>query len=174
MFTSHLSEISITRNEPNQDFDAEEASRKVGRRFARLAEKIILNSWIKEPKPEKRAQAHARIRQLIEFDERMRSVKGFLAEWNRWRKLYFDLPAQEPKTKGQLTVIEDAVAFANEKELKLPILLGAVHKAFQKRKYRPNYHEVMLHGLEYYARYYDDVIADLDRMEYEEISSERV
>lgn len=104
----------------------------------------------------------------------MRTVKDFMVQWNYWREFYFDLGPIQPKTKAQLTVIEDAIEFANKNDLKLPILIGAVHKAYLKRNFRPSYNVIVAYGLEYYDRYYDDIISDLDRKEYEDAASLRV
>lgn len=117
--------------------------------------------------PDRRKKAEEKIRQLIEFDERMRNVKEFMNEWNRWRKFYFDLPPTMPKNKAHMTIIENSLTFATENNLNLPILLGTIHKAYQKRKFMPAYTEICAHGLAHYARYSDDVVADLDRAEYE-------
>ena len=103
----------------------------------------------------------------------MRTVKDFMVQWNYWREFYLDLGPIQPKTKAQLTVIEDAIEFANKNDLKLPILIGAVHKAYLKRNFRPSYNVIVAYGLKWYEQFYEDILSDLDRAEYEEKSSDR-
>jgi len=141
--------------------------------ISRLAEKIVYKDCLKNPQMDRRAKAEQRIVELVEFDERMKTVKNFCTEWNKWREFYFDLSPILPKNKNQLTMIETAIAFTHENNLKLPMMIACVHRAFQKRNYRPNYNEIMTHGLDYYERYYDDVIADISRAEYERDSLNR-
>jgi len=88
--------------------------------------------------------------------------------WNYWRNFYCGATPIHPKTKGQLTCIENIIELAYENDLNLNILIGVTHKAFTKRRFNPNFTEVLARGIDYYESLYDQVIADTDRVEYEE------
>lgn len=170
MFTAHLAEISVTRNEPPGSFDHAKAARQLAQLFKSIAERVVTADLLKKPNKERRANAEQKIRDSIEKEERMKTVKEFMESWNRWRLKYLGLQPTHPKTKGQLTSIERAIEFAASKDLDLNILIAVVHKAFVKRKFRPNFYLVEQQGEELYERYYTDVMADIDRESYEEDS----
>jgi hypothetical protein len=109
-----------------------------------------------------------KIRALVEFDQRFKSAKEFLQMSNYWRNFYLDATPIYPKPKGQLTCIENIIEMAYESHLNLNILIGVTHKAFIKRRFNPNFTEVLARGIDYYESLYDQVVADTDRAEYEE------
>lgn len=105
---------------------------------------------------------------MVETEERFKSVRGFMILWNKWRAFYFGLPDIQPKTRGQLTSIENAIEFCNENELSITMMIACVHKAFEKRRLRPSYSVIVSQGEEIYNVFYDLVIADIDRNDYVE------
>jgi hypothetical protein len=174
MFNPHLADISVARQEPGSDFDAKKAHREVLRQFALIAERAVTKDLLQAPKTkEQKKRAAKRIDDQIENEARRGAVAGFLDEWNRWRKFYFDLDPMEPKSKGQLTRIESAIQFCNEHKYHLPMLIACVMKSYEGGPFRPNFDAIVKRGEELYERNYDAVMADVDRAEYEETSSHR-
>ena len=173
-FSPHLSVISMQRSEPtNLDFETQ--TKKLTKKFSDLAEKIVLTSYLKaEDLTDRKQQAEEKIKGMIEFDERLKSVKKFLEQWNSFRHFYFGLDELVPKNKNQLTMIENAIAYANKNDLKIPMLVACVHKAFVKRKFMPGFQEILFRGVEHYERYYDGVMADIGKASYEENARNRV
>jgi len=173
MFSPHLASIQIDRAEPSKNFDAEKSHLEVARRFDALAQKIVLRDNLKKRVDPKRSKkANEKIKKMVETDERMKFTKNFLNTWNHWREFYFQLPAIEVKTSGQVTLIENAIDFAKEKEMDLNILIACVHRAYQKRKFKPSFQEIITRGEEHY-QLYDDVIADIEKDEYERKSMDQ-
>ena len=169
MFAPHLAKISVNRSDPGQLFDADNASKQLARRFADLAEKIVQKDVLATPPtPKARRDADKKIRKMIETEERFKSVKGFMIEWNRWRAFYYDLGEIQPKNRGQLTSIEKAIAFCNTEDYNLTMMIGCIHKAYSWRTVRPSYSNIVSYGTDHYAKFYDEVLADIDRAEYQE------
>lgn len=81
--------------------------------------------------------------------------------------MYLNAAPITPKNKAQLTSIERAIEFAKERDLDLNILIAVVHRSSKKRKFRPHFNMIEQHGEELYERFYDEVIADIDRWQYE-------
>ena len=174
MFSSCYAEISITRKEPDQTFDSEDAAKQVARRFAELATSIITKSILKAPAdPNKISKAENKIRKAVEFDVRMGHIKGFMELWNKWRGFYLDLPPIHLKNSGQITTIEKAIDFCEAHGFRLTMMIAAIHKAHAKRTMRPNFNMIVLYGEEHYDSLYDDVIADIDRADHERKCLER-
>jgi len=169
MFAAHLSEISIDRKDPGQLFDADKASRQLARKFADLAAKIVQSSSLAAPPtPKARRSSEKKIRTLIETEERFKSVQGFMKDWNKWRAFYFDLGEVQPKSRGQLTSIENAVEFCTTGEYNLTMMIACIHKAYTRRTMRPAFNAIVAYGADLYEKFYDEVLADLDRADYEE------
>lgn len=146
----------------------------MARKFARIAEKIVSQSLINAPvDPKKKAKAEDKIREAIEKDERMKGVRKFMEFWNEHRLRYLNLDPIWPKNKGQLTMIENSIIFAQELGLKLYILIGCIHKMYEKRRVRPGYNAIILYGEDAYDHFHDAVLSDLDREEYEEQAAMR-
>lgn len=174
MFVPHLAEIQIDRKEPVRGFDHEKAARQLVEQFRRIAERVVQKDLLKRPNKDRRKAAEKRIRDSIETEERMKTVKEFVERWNYWREKYLSATPIQPKTKSQLTSIERAIQFAEEKEFDLNILIAVIHRTHQKRKFRPGFNAVVQYGEELYEKFYDDVIADIDRWTYEEDSYSRL
>ena len=81
--------------------------------------------------------------------------------------MYFHLDPIQPKNKQQIATIENCIAFAKEKNMKLNILIACIHKMYEKRRVRPNYSSVIAYGEEAYELYYEKVLSDMDREDYE-------
>lgn len=162
--------IQCNRKEPPPGFDVEKASKRVRDKFNVLAERIVLKSWLKNPKHRK--STADRIKREVEFDARFVQTKEFVGLWNTWRLMYYGLDPISPKNNGQLTAIENAIAFAKEKGFDLNMLIACVHRGYKKRKYRPGFTVIVTEGEEYYGRFYDDVLADIDNRDYEAMASE--
>jgi hypothetical protein len=146
----------------------------VARRFAELAVSIVTKSILKAPvDPGKKSKAEIKIRKAVEFDERLKHVKSFMEQWNRWREFYLELPPVHLKNSGQITTIEKAIDFCEAHGFRLTMMIAVIHKAHQKRTMRPNFNSIVLYGEEHYAGMYDDVIADVDRADHERKSLER-
>lgn len=173
MLTSpHLVEIRIIRKEPGSTFNSKAAARILAEQFSVLAERIIAKGILKKPAcPKNRKRAEDKIMDLVETDERLKTVKFFLESWNKWRDFYFDLPALEIKTKSQLTSVENAIAFINEHGLNMQLMIAAVHRAHRHRKFRPNFNTITHLGIECYDEHYDYVMADIDERNYVERAS---
>lgn len=173
MFSIHLAEVCIPRKEPRQDFDAQRASVEVARRFSRIAERVVQKALLKSATSTSRKSAEDKIRDMIESEERLRTVKSFLELWNKWRYFYFGLEPLNPKNKGQLSMIEGAIEFCELRDLNLNMMIACVHKAHEKRKLRPNFNAITSYGEEFYDRFYDSVLNDIDEVEYRERSMKR-
>lgn len=175
MFASHTAQITVVRKEPSQEFDPDTASVVLARRFTELAERIVVGSLLKEPKEDNRKKrAQKKLADLYEKDERMRGVRDFMNDWNHWRDFYFNLAPMMPKTRGQLTIIENCIEYAKERNMSINMLIACVHKAYEKRKLKPNYNEILINGEDHYERYWDDVMADIDARDMEERAIKRV
>jgi hypothetical protein len=168
-FSPHLAQIQIERREPDQ-FNIDETTREIRKRNAQLAERIVVEGWLKRPKP--KAKANKKLKRVIEFEERLKLTGDFMEIWNHWRHFYFELPAMKIKTPGQITGIENIAKLVEDEGLNLNMLIATTHKAFVWRKVNPNFNQVVFNGLEFYDRFYDEVQKDVDRQEYIEDSLE--
>ena len=147
----------------------------MARRFTDFAERIVLGSLLKEQKSEnKKLAVQKRLTEAYETEERMKSIREFMNRWNHWREFYFSLGPIAPKTKSQLTMIENSIAFSNEKGMDLNMVIACIHKAYKGRKFRPSFNAVELYGEEFYEKFYEDVLADIDNQDYEDASERRV
>ena len=165
MFSPHLSQIEIYRREPRLlNFRMLEDC--IMRRSIKEVEKIISKDSIKTHGDTKKTQK--KIKNLIEIDERLRTVKRFMRVWNYWREFYFNLPEINPKTKGQLTCIENILELSKKERLNLNMLI-ATHKAYAIRRssYMPTYSTVLAQWEDFYEKFYDSVLVDIDREDYE-------
>lgn len=104
---------------------------------------------------------------MIEKEERLKHVQDFMKVWNEYREMYLRLDPIQPKTKGHITAIENSIEYAQEKGLNLNILIACIHKMYEKRNVRPTYSDLYTYGEEAYDRYYDAVMRDIDREDYE-------
>lgn len=169
MLTIHLCEISVLRREPPKDYDTEKAERKLSLYFRTTALEIISKDILMAaPDPKKKKKAQKKIEDMIETDARKRSVASFLLEWNEWREFYLKAGPIVLKTKGQLTLIEDAIEFCNVNKFKTNMMIACVHRAYVGYKHNPNFDAVVRRGEELYEKNYDLVEADIDRDEYQE------
>lgn len=128
---------------------------------------------LKSATPKTRKSAENKIRDMIETEERLRTVKTFLELWNKWRYFYFGLEALTPKTKSQLSMIESAIEFCSSHDFNLNMMIACVHKAHEKRNLRPNFNAVTSYGEELYDRFYDSVLNDIDEVDYRARSMKR-
>jgi len=162
----HLMQIEITRREPGNSFDAEKAARELASRFSCLAKKIVVQNILIKPVAKKNKKVETKVESLIEHDERLRSVRGFLECWNKWREFYFDLSPIKVKTKGQLTVIEGAIQYMEENEYNMHMMIACIHKGFQRRSFRPSFNTITLYGEELYDQFISQVHSDVERREH--------
>jgi hypothetical protein len=136
-----------------------------------LAEKIVFNHAIKNPvKTQKeKKEIEQKIIKINEFYDKRenKQIVDFLTKWNWWRDYYFQLPAVTVKAKSQITMIEHILEFVETNKMNQNILIGCVHRAFKYRKLKPNFNIILFQGLEIYEAYYDDIVADMEREEYE-------
>lgn len=144
----------------------------MARKFDALSREIILREAVKKKNPERANKAHEKVRKMFEFDERMKTHRSFMKAWNHWRGFYLELGPIEPKTSGQLTIIEKCIDFAKTRGMDLNMLIACVHKAFAKRKFRPSFQEIIARGEDHWGLY-DDVMADLEKDEYERKSMDQ-
>jgi hypothetical protein len=121
---------------------------------------------VKKRDPIKAKKAKNKIQKMLEFDERLKTAKNFVKCWNDWRAFYLELPPLEVKTKGQLTVIENCIEWAKLRDIDINMLIACVHRAYQKRKFKPGFDEILKRGDEHW-QLYPDVIADLEKDEAE-------
>jgi hypothetical protein len=171
MFCSHHAIIQIERDDPS-DRLSDKNEIKIKKMFAKMAETIVLKNILQAPKDETALRrAKLKLKREAEFAERLRHCSGFLAIWNKWREFYFKLSPYEPKQAHQITAIENAIEFAKEKELDLNMLIACLHRAFRKRRIKPNFTNLYDDkALEVYDINYDLVLSDLDREEAVEYS----
>ncbi len=169
MFSPHLAQVRVEREEP-REIDLEKAALEVKKRNAKLAEKIVVEGWLKRPKPKK--SGVKKLRRQIEFEERVKQHEHFMVLWNKWRDFYFDLPPMKIKSAGQLTAIENIKKMAEQEGIPLTMLLGCAHKAYVWKKRNPNFTNVVFDGLDMYERFYEAVSQDIDRQAYMEDSLE--
>ena len=164
MFFPHLSSIQCSRDEPINKI-SDKRILELRRKYAELATKIVYEDWLKEPqkKPQK-------LKELIEFDQRIRTTESFMNVWNFWRNFYFDLTPITPKNKSQLTCIENIIDMTKKEKLDLNMLIATVHKAHSFSKFMPSFQKVLFKGIEYYEQFYDVVVEDVNRQHYEEES----
>jgi phosphoenolpyruvate synthase/pyruvate phosphate dikinase len=162
MFCSHHAIIQIERDEPRlKKYDDE----RIKKLFASMAEKIVLKNLLQAPKDKTALRrANQKLKKEAEFAERLKSCAGFLSIWNKWRDFYFKLSPYEPKQSYQLTAIESAIEFAENHGLDLNMLIGCIHRAFRKRKIKPNFTNLYDEkAIETYDSHYDLVLSDVDR-----------
>ena len=164
MFYPHYAQMFIERDEPELDVGSQKAI--VRKRFAALAERIVIKDDLKKVK--KKNIVYKKIRDLHETDVRERSIEDFLEIWNRWRRFYFDVKDMKAKTKTQITTIENIIEMPEQNKLNLNMLIATTHKAYEKRRFRPNFNAVLSYGLEYYEEFYEEIMADIDRRNYED------
>lgn len=168
-----MSSISIKRVEPDSSYDFVKRTENLNRYFARQAESIVLADVMKNPvKSENKEKRIKELANLIETDERMKTIKSFMESWNIWRDFYFQLGPIQPKQKGQITAIENAIQFCEENQYDLHMMIGCLHFANLKKKFMPTYSAITTYGEEVY-KYYDNVLADLDKSDYQSSSMER-
>lgn len=174
VFTPNLAQIRITRKDPGPDFDTETATRKLARRTQQFAALIVTKNLLRSvPSESRRKSAEKKIHDMIETEERMKTVRVFMESWNDWRNFYYDLPPMVIKNKSQLSTVESCIDFAYENRMDLSILIACVMKNYEKRNYRPNFNAILTYGEDAYKNLYDQVMADIDLREYEERSTQR-
>lgn len=166
MFFPHFASIEVIRQEPLKIH--EDAIEKILMRNEDIASRIVIESYLRgdSAKPEK--EIRKKINNQNEIEIRIEFTRNFMILWNHWRNFYFDAPPVQPKNRGQLTQIENIIQLAEEKEIKLTLLIGSTHKAFVWRKVRPSFPEVISKGIEHYNNHSEEVIIDLDRLNYRE------
>ncbi len=162
MFVSHLAVVDIKRIEPS-NLDLDGIVNKVLLERESLAERIIISSWVNGDNRKAKKVISKKISEIDSLIERKQFVSQFMEIWNYWRMFYFDLNPIRPKTKSQLTQIENAVNLVKEKDLQLNLVIACTHKAFVWRKVNPAFHNLINAGLEKYDQYIDDVMVDIDR-----------
>jgi len=162
MFYPHLAEIKITRDEPN--------SVGVVKSVSNFATDIVTRDLLKNPK--KKSDYKKKLARLLEYDQRYATAKKFMEQWNEWRDFYLDVGPIKPKTRGQLTSIENIIEMAKENDLNLNLLIATTHRAYKRRKFRPGFSAVIADGIDNYELHHDKVIADVERAEREERMSE--
>lgn len=166
MFNAYYSQIEIKRQEP-ENLDVEKSTKEIKVMFERMADHIVSKSLLVAPKDDRKKKGiETKIRKMIETEQRLKSVKGFVELWNRWREYYFSLPPIFPKNNSQIGAIEGAIKFANDHDMNLSILIACIHHAYLKRTIRPNYTSVIAYGEEWYEKFYDKVVADVSRSDY--------
>jgi len=166
MFRAHTSKIDVQRCEPVID-DLNAAIQKVLERNSALTKKIVLNGLIKSPKSKSKVQQ--KILSLFETDERRKRLTAVIVTWNEWRQFYSDEPIPEwtPKTKGQLTCLENIVEMAQQNELNLNIFIACCFKAYEKRYVRLSLQIALSQGLEFYDKWHNQVMYDYERLTYD-------
>jgi hypothetical protein len=102
------------------------------------------------------------------FRERVFALNEFLKCWNDWRHFYFEAPPVSIKTKSQLTTCENIVQKIKDQNYNMSLFVACVHKAYQKRKFRPEFTACLHQGDEYYEKLYDSVMGDIQLREYED------
>lgn len=101
------------------------------------------------------------------FRDRLAELSEFLEYWNSWRDFYFDAKPIAIKTKSQLTTCENIVKKIEEQNYNMTLFIACVHKGFQHRKFRPEFTAALHYGDEYYEKFYDAVLGDIQLKEYE-------
>ena len=79
-----------------------------------------------------------------------------------------------PKTRGQLTQIENALEFIAKEGFELSVMIAVIHKAYEKRRFKPNFSAIVSYGADLYDVLYEKVMSDVDRADYERRSQDRV
>lgn len=127
----------------------------------------------KTPTPKEMKATAKQIRQAIELEQRKKSVQFFLDHWNEWREFYLKLPPIGIKTSGQMTMIENCIAYANAHKLHLDVLIGCVHRAYVGRSRNPNFNIILTHGETIYDEQYEKHEAAVEKSSYEEAAMRR-
>lgn len=161
MFYPNYAEIGIIRSEP-QTVDEEVVRKKI----SYIAERVVTKSFLKGKTIKKKTVK--KIRRLEQTDERRKSLQPFMAKWNYWRQFYFDVGPNKLKTPSQMGAVENIIEMSKENNLNLDVLLACVHKAYCWGKLRPTFTTVLSRGIEFYERHYEDVLADIDKQNYED------
>jgi len=130
-----------------------------------MAERIVLKNSMSKKKKVTKATIN-KIKKLEEFDARLKALDDFLEVWNKWRELY-DLKAVKIKTAGQATSIEKSLAFVKEHDLDLNIFIGTIHRAYFYKRYNPSFAQGYAdYSLEFYDKFFDDVVGDIEEENY--------
>lgn len=174
MFATHTANLSIKRVELRKDFDFAKREEKLNLFFSSLASKIVLEDALQNKT--KSVNKEKRIKDLnrkIQTEERLKTIKGFLSSWNFWRDFYFQLGPIEAKNSQSISMIENAIQFCIDNEYDLHMMIGCVHRASLKRLHKPPFSNVQAYGAEYYEKFYDHVLNDLDQADYQTTSMKR-
>lgn len=166
MFFPHFASINTKRQAPG--VVTNRMSAKLRERNEDFVTGIVMNSWLRGDFAKSKKSVEKKISDISEIEIRSESARDFMEKWNFWRKFYFDLSPISPKTKSQLTQIEKIVLLSKSEDLRLTMLIGTVHKAFVWRKVNPGFQDILFKGLEYYERFHDIVISDIDSSNYME------
>lgn len=167
MHFSHLADATLKRQEPH-NFDLDKARRKTQLRNERIAEHVVRKMALDGGFKISEKQVQKEIKKKTEIEIRSTAVIQFMDMWNHWRQFYFDLPPIRPKTKAQLTSIENAIQIVDENEINLTIFIACTHKAFVWRKVNPGFHDLIGRGLDYFEQHMDSVLTDIDHAAYME------
>ncbi len=174
MFATHTAILSMARSEPKANFDIEKREKDLSLFFGKLAEQIVLKNVLEnKTKSNNKEKALKKLRAKIETDERLKTIKGFMESWNYWRDFYFQLGPIEPKNSQSVSMIENAIQFCMENEYDLHMMIGCIHRASLKRLNRPPFSNIQAYGAEYYEKFYNHVIEDLDKADYQTTSMTR-
>lgn len=131
---------------------------------------VVTQELLKQ-RPEDPRAARERIAKAWELDARMTPLRPLIESWNRWREYYaaedreFHAP-WGPRTASHMTACESVVDFAKENSLDLDLLIACGHKAFAKSRYDLTVNMLVAHGLDYFSKFAEAVVIDLDEDEY--------
>lgn len=142
----------------------------MARKFADLASEIVAKHFVdtRDVDAKITRKTEKKIKKLADTEERKKRCKPFMEIWNKWRWFYLEMPSLEPKNAQQLSAIENAIAYCEEEQFDLNMMVACIHRSYIWRTVRPAYTSILSHGDECYNQHYGNVLADLDRIEYED------
>jgi len=158
MFYPNCSEIEISRDEPTCISIVSHTN---------LANEIVTKNLLKPSAPKK--DLKEKILKEKEFTRRYytQEVVEFVTIWNYWRDFYYQARSVKPKTKTQLTCIENILQYVEDNEMNLKIYLGTIHRGYLYRKHNPDFCTAWTYGADFYDKFYDEVVDDIMKSKYE-------
>jgi len=167
MFVSGTAVIRVKRTEPAIK-DVAFACEVARRRNSLIAEKVVTQSLLRS-KPKSKEKSASKIAKGWEREKRIENVEQFLVQFNQWRKFYVQADNEWiPKNSGQLTCIENIMEFCEKRDVDLGLYIACQFKALAWKPATPTVQQMQSNGVANYNQYIEDVLLDIDEVEYTE------
>lgn len=130
----------------------------MAQRYRELAERIVFLDLKSETKTDKEKTVFKKkLKAQVEKEERIKNIEFFMNNWNKWRLYFYDLGEIQPKTKSQVTQIENIINWAEENRIDIDMLCAVVHRAHIKKSFRPSFSTVIAYGQEWLEKFQEEI-----------------